>query len=509
MPSEVEALVAESNATDENTQALAVYMGVVLAINDPQQMKRCRVRILGIDEGGLEIQKYRWIPVMVDMAGLQEDAPMGPEKQITPGFTSYGRFGMPKVGARVLVAFIAGRLSNPVIIGMMPPHDMISGLPAGNQGKNEKSDRAPQDITRTKTRMDQAFGTPNSEVKATRGFDVTGRAPGYTSDPFGADADASGRAGPSDVADGNLKTGGIVGDRSKFGYPEAIGTRPTPATPIDDVEPMMYSFTTPGQHTLLMNDDPDNCRVRLRTVSGNQLILDDTNQRIYLSVGTGQAYLEFDEDGHGDLYVSRRLSIHAGEDINIKSDKQVNIEGAEGVNIKGGKDVKISSSESVDVKAGKSAYTEAGQNIHEKAGQSHFTQAGQAIHQGSRDSFKETVRDLHMKAGGNTFYDAAGTMDTQGRKGVRIDPGTGIVDLGNGAAPASGSSDAEGSIEANPVNRTPQHESTDWRQIGPAPQAIRSDAAQSAHKDKSPVNVYDVKAQGGKQSIKRPLNWRK
>jgi len=472
-------------------------------------MKRCRVRILAIDEGGLEIEKYRWVPIMVDMAGLQENAPMGPEKQVTPGFTSYGRFGMPKVGARVLVAFIGGRLSNPVIIGMFPPHDMISGLPGGNQGKNEKSDNPPQDITRTKTRMDQAFGGSDTVVKATRGFEVTGRAPGYTSDPFGVDAGGTGRTGPADVDDGNKKTGTVTSDRSRFGYPAATGTRPTPANPTDDLEPMMYSYTTPGQHTLLMNDDPDNCRIRLRTVSGNQLILDDTNQRIYLSVGTGNAYLEFDEDGHVDLYLSRRLSIHTEEDINIKSDKQVNIEGVEGVNIKGGKDVKISSSESVDVKAGKSVYTEAGQDIHEKAGRNHFTLAGQTIHQGSRDSFQETVRDLHMKAGGNTFYDATGSMDVQGRKGVRIDPGIGIVDLGNGAAPASGSQDAQGSIEANSVNREPKHESNDWRQISPAPAATRTDSASNAHKDKSPVNVYDVKAQGGKQSIQRPLNWRK
>ncbi len=79
----------------------------------------------------------------------------------------------------------------------------------------------------------------------------------------------------------------------------------------------------------------------------------------------------------------------------------------------------------------------------------------------------------------------------------------------NGAAPASGSLDAEGSIEANSVNREPKHESNDWRQISPAAAATRSDGARDAHVDKSPVNVYSVKGQGGKESIQRPLNWRK
>lgn len=464
--------IIDLNLKDTNSRATGLYTGEVLANNDPQQMHRCRVQIHGIDEGGLEMINYRWVPSLASLAGVQQDAPMGPAKDITPGFTSYGTFGAPKIGSIVLIMFIGGRLSNPIIVGSLYPNDLITGLPGGNRGKNEFGESSDNDITRLVQRLNQAFGTADSVTKDTRGFEVTARAPGE-------------RTGAPDVRDNNRKTGNISGDRLRSGYPEVLGFEPTEGP---DNEPMMYSYTTPGQNMLLMNDDPDNFKIRIKTLSGNQVILDDTNERIYISTSRGNNYIEMDEDGHIDIYASHRVSIHSEQDINIKSDKQVNIEGSQGINLKSGKDINIQTSTSICQKAGQNIYINPADNCHIKAGS---------------DIFINAAANCHIDSGISNFIEANGGTNNIRSTGDTIITADAIQLNG---PPATAASPGSSAGPANSVNRSPLQESNTWRAISAI--GIRSDAVSSAHSDKSNVSVYENAAQGGKNSINRLDNWR-
>lgn len=460
----------ELNETRHTVDGL--YIGSVLANNDPHQMGRCRVQIHGIDEAGQAIEKYRWVPSMSAFSGVQIDALMGANKDTSTGFSSYGSFGVHKIGAVVVVQFIGGHISNPIIMGVLPPNDMISGLPAGNKAQNETTDAPPQDILPTKTNLDTAFGSSDSDVKSTRGYEVTGRAAGE-------------RTGIPDVIKENLKDGDAKADREKSGYPKSINTVPQEGA---ENEPMMYSFTTPNQHTVLMNDDPDNCRVRIRTVGGNQVILDDTNERIYISTQDGANFIEMDADGHIDIFAKSRISIHSETDINLKADKQVNIEGIEGVNIVSTKDIKLSTDASTNIKSGKSAYIDSGEDVHIKSGGDTNIGAGGGVSaKGGGDVVLDAGGDIGAKAGGNLV-------------------GKGSQVQFNGPPPAS-STAAKPAIPANPVNRNPNHESDDWRSIDP--KGKRSDAVNPAHDDQAITKPYESDKEGGLKSRKRSENWRK
>ena len=449
-------LIKSLNEREANQQVTGLYSGVVLANNDPQQMGRCRIQIHGIDEAGLPMENYRWTPVLSSLAGTQVDPAIGPEKETASGITSYGKFEIPKIGSIVLIMFIGSRLSNPVVMGSLYPNDLISGLPGGNQAKNElDTNLANKDIPRMASRMNTAFGSTDSDVKNTRGFEVTARAQGE-------------RTGIPDVSEQNRKTGSITGDRGKGGYPQRTSTTQEISGGPDN-EPHMYSYTTPGQNMLLMNDDPDNFRIRLRTLSGNQVILDDTNQRIYISTSRGNSYIEMDEDGHIDIFADHRISIHSTQDINMKSDKQVNIEGVEGINLKSSKDIKIQSDASISLKAATAIYINATENYHVDA---------------AAVFIESTTGDLNLRAAGD-LLETATLIHMNGPPAVQADPaGT-----------------------ANSVNRIPVHEATDWRSINTTGQ--RSDAVSDADVDKAATNVYANKAQGGKTSLSRPANWRK
>lgn len=461
----------EAALNEQPNRVDSLYVGLVLANNDPHQMGRVRVLVYGLDEQGWEVEKYRWVPTMQALMGVQIDALLGPAREMTKGYTAYGNFGIPKIGTIVCLLFIGGEISNPVIVGSLPPNDMISGLPAGNLAKNEVTDESPQDILPIKTNMDTAFGGSDTDVKATRGFEVTARAAGS-------------RAGAPDVPFEIRKDGDVKDDRNKSGYPKS-----SEAVSVGfDNEPTMYSFTSPGQHTVLMNDDPDNCRIRIRTVSGNQIILDDTNERIYISTSLGNNYIEMDADGTIDIYSANRINLHSAFDINIKSDKQVNIEGVEGINLKSTKDIKISTDTSTNIKSGKSTYITSGDDMHIKSGGDNSFESGKKTNILSSDTFAVTSSsDIGLTASGSLIGKGS------------------TVDL-NGSSPPKAVK-ANPAISANPVNREPQHESDDWRSIDDT--GKRSDAAESSHNDQTDENPYGSIKEGGEKSKTRLDNWRK
>jgi hypothetical protein len=76
----------------------------------------------------------------------------------------------------------------------------------------------------------------------------------------------------------------------------------------------------------VMSDVDEQCRIRLKTTSQNQIILDDTNERIYISTGKGKNWVEMDE-GNGRIYIysDSKINIRAKNDLNLYSDENINI----------------------------------------------------------------------------------------------------------------------------------------------------------------------------------------
>lgn len=513
------------NTLDKDAKSSGLYFGTVISINDPQQQGRVKVYVHGIHDPGREKESYPWAYVAQSLAGVLQDVPMGPEGEEVSGVTSYGNFGIPRAGSSVLVLFAYGRLSTPIVVGCLHLNNLINSLPAGNKGQNEKTFPNDQqnDITRLVSRLDEAFGSSETEVKATRGFEVT--AATHTPSSFVTNG------GNPDVPEEDRKTGSITEDRTKTGYPLGI-EYDIPGDEAPDIQtPMMYSWTTPAQNVLLMNDDPDNFRIRLRTLSGNQVILDDTNQRIYISTGRGNNYIEMDEDGHIDIFADHRISIHGTQDINIKSDKQVNIEGVEGINLKSDKDIKVDSGASISLKATTSIYEGAGANIHQNAGTDIFHEAGTDIHHtAGTDIHHSAGTDIHHDAGNNIHQTAASSLHYDAGDNIHLTAGSnmnfestmdtlfttllpGVLHFNGPAAVAASvataATAASDPVAANSPNRKPLKETSDWRSINAAPTARRTDSASLSHTDKSTVDVYENRTEGGKNSITRPLNWRK
>jgi uncharacterized protein (DUF2345 family) len=73
--------------------------------------------------------------------------------------------------------------------------------------------------------------------------------------------------------------------------------------------------------------------MRFRTTAGHQIILDDTNERIYVSTAKGKSWIELDENGTINVYSDSKLNITGNNDVNIHSNENLNLSAAKRVNI--------------------------------------------------------------------------------------------------------------------------------------------------------------------------------
>lgn len=94
------------------------YLGIVEAVNDPDQRNRVQVRLLHCDGIG-EQNAPIWARVAVPFAGSQ-----------------YGAFLLPHVGEEVLVTFVQGDSRFPVVVGSLFSGSADPGETLGGDRKN-------------------------------------------------------------------------------------------------------------------------------------------------------------------------------------------------------------------------------------------------------------------------------------------------------------------------------------------------------------------------------------
>ena len=283
--------------------------GVVASNDDPEQMCRLRIWIPAIDGENYIVDNLPWAEYSSPMMGFTTDYSVGRERTKRSGLAAYGFMAVPKVGALVLVLFLNGDPNRRFYIASVPALHTNRSLPGGRNKNPETGATGPWTDTYAPhepayTNMRAAFGDVNKSESITRGV--------Y--ERQGAEAATE-------------KTG-------KEGYT---------ANTVDSkhLDPQTYTMVTPGGHYITMQDDPEWCRLRLRTVAGNQIILDDTNERIYISTARGGSWIELDEDGHIHMYANESFSVSAGGDMNFTAKGSFNVAAGDSINLKASKDIML------------------------------------------------------------------------------------------------------------------------------------------------------------------------
>lgn len=296
--------------------------GVVVDTNDPQQMGRIKVWIPALDGDLYEIEHLPWSKYMSPLAGQTRDYPAGPDAAQTQGLQSYGFWAVPKTGALVIVGLLYGDPNKRVYIGSYFRDHGNRSLPVGRN----KPDLAAYPLSDTFNPVEPQTSNLNAQ---------------FRNNLTASEARTRG-AYERQVAQDKTDKDGTEGYQ-----PDQI--LPKDENGVTPYDPQSYVLTTPGRHSLIFQDNPENGRIRVKTAAGHQIILDDANERIYVSTCKGNSWVEMDQDGRIHVYGADSISFSTGGDFNVTATGNFNVAAGGSINIQAGGDAAIAACGAMNV----------------------------------------------------------------------------------------------------------------------------------------------------------------
>jgi len=178
-------------------------------------------------------------------------------------------------------------------------------------------------------------------------------------------------------------------------------------------------------HTFVMDDGDASGRnqlVRLRSASGHQILLNDTAGVVYIANGSGNAWMNFHQDGSIDLYSASSVAVRSSGNMDFHSDANINMFAKEQIKFAAGQKLVIDGGQqimtyadydilnqslkgSVTTKAPEGAiisYAGAMQ-LHMSGGQHHLT--GSQVHFNSMGTRPDLISTFYR----TRYYDQSGT----------------------------------------------------------------------------------------------------
>lgn len=398
-------------------------IGIVVDTNDPQQMGRVRARVAAFgDTPNSILENLPWCRYVSPFGGVTTQLSRGNENETSEGAVAYGMWNIPKLGAQVLVGCLEGDPASRFWLGCLfdeqlphtMPHGRFSYQSSNGSGQPEgplTSGSAPvQPLYKNWVKAFKSF--VNNFEWRTRGADrsVTGFTQQikdtFPYEPFESDDE--------DVTFTEQDGKQVI---SRQGYDlSRIDPQRKPKETKQNLDSQVYAWTTPGFHAISMDDRLKNCRMRLRTATGHQILLDDTNERIYISTNEGANWIEMDSDGSIDIFGTQRISIHAENDINLTSNKTIRMYAKDSIHMHADNEIRTHSVKDTHVVTDANLRTRStletrllsNGNLHLRTEASFFTHSTLATHLFATTTFNaQSGTNFNMKSGAAMFGEAS------------------------------------------------------------------------------------------------------
>lgn len=173
-----------------------------------------------------------------------------------------------------------------------------------------------------------------------------------------------------------------------------------------------------GGSSFVMDDGDINGQnelIRIRTRTGHQILMHNSQDLIYIANSKGTAWIELTSNGKIDMYAADSVSIHTEADFNLRADRDFNIEAGRNINMNAGhnKNVNVAGDYSFiaqngvaqfngnfDQTIGSAMKLTVGSDLNLRAGNIYQTSAG---------NFHVTGATNSLTASGNTNISSGGT----------------------------------------------------------------------------------------------------
>ena len=153
---------------------------------------------------------------------------------------------------------------------------------------------------------------------------------------------------------------------------------------------------------------PQNELLRLRTRTGHQILMHNSEDLIYIGNARGTTWIEMTSDGKIDIHAQDSVSIMTENDLNITAERDINMEAGRNVNIKAagraqGADsgrVQIESKTDFNLHVGRNSKITVAKNQHIAVKEAQYIDTAKTLH-------VKSGQDNRLTAGGNTFINSA------------------------------------------------------------------------------------------------------
>jgi starvation-inducible outer membrane lipoprotein len=163
-------------------------------------------------------------------------------------------------------------------------------------------------------------------------------------------------------------------------------------------------------------DIPYNEYTRLRTRTGHQILLHNSEDLIYIGNSRGTAWIELTSHGKIDIFAQDSISIHTEADINMRADRDINFEAGRNINMRTAKGrMHVDINGNLEIAAASNALLTTLGDLHLRTTGSSKISSGVNLDISSGGSNKISCSaEMDVLAGGALIIDAAGTLSAKG-----------------------------------------------------------------------------------------------
>jgi hypothetical protein len=434
-----------------------------------------------------ELSEGYWFAVAQEVPNVLAGGPAGPARNDGTGQGSGAFTDVPSADT------VSGSLAEHQGSGATTSGDGGDGL-RGNSSTDTPSDETAawttadaQEVERLRSFNEDIGGgrvraqlTPGERAYAiSRGYISAGREDSPTpevTNPDSIDDARAARNAPENTRPNHDRNVNVAGQGL---YTDPVRGQST-ASPIRNASyetpqhSSVHGWRTPGSNAITMDDgniSPDGeihpNQIRIQTGSGASVILDGTNDLIYVVNSTGSGWVEIGAQGEIMAYAKGSISMRAENDFNIRADKNINMEAGQKINIKSGDNFSVNSGNQTHIKSDGSQFYDSGGSNHTKVRTNMYASTGGDIHlngpQAAMSPGLSTTSHPDIQEGSSTqVSDSIVSNMPSHEPMMRSNPGVG------GSYPGGDSSGANGGVQNDPNSSQGQGEASG--QDGPPPE---------------------------------------
>ena len=358
---------------------------------------------------------------------------------------SYGMwFTPPDVGVTVLVVFIDGRADEGYWLACVPGRFMNHMIPAiaatesikfaeGDEEKYDVKKLPSAEVNRRATDLGESLQIEKIP-RAVHPIAEHFLEQGTLADTIRGITESTSRRNVPNLVFG-ISTPGPLDRRegakkSFIGKTQSQSAAPVPVSRLggsqfvmDDGDDRYQRKKSPSEGPmeyvdLLENEDsaesqpeiPKDEYVRIRTRTGHQLLMHNSEDLIYIGNSRGTTWIELTSDGKIDIFAEDSISIHTKQDLNIRADRDINMEAGRNVNVRASGKLHTESGGNTEIIIGANGSITTSGSMNMFTGAANFFSAG---------------TDTHILSGGS-HYESAATINMNGAPAAAASPASAL-----------------------------------------------------------------------------------